>query len=124
MAKVDSEFNVNSISRISAGTTIKGEINSPYDIRIDGDFEGKIVSAGRVVIGEKAKISGDIICENFDLWGSVDGNIFVKDTLSLKDGSTLKGAIHVRRFSVELGSIFNGTCQMMSEEDFAKLTEN
>ena len=69
MAKVEPVVNVNSISRISAGTVIKGEIVSPYDIRIDGTFEGKIQSKGRVVIGESAHIKGDIICENIDLWG-------------------------------------------------------
>ena len=44
--------NVNEVSRISTGTVIKGEINSPNDIRIDGVFEGKIFSKGRVVVGE------------------------------------------------------------------------
>ena len=42
MAKSESNLNVNSISRISSGTIIKGEILSPYDIRIDGTFEGKV----------------------------------------------------------------------------------
>ena len=46
--------NVNEVSRISTGTTIKGEISSPNDIRIDGRFEGRISSDGRVVVGDKA----------------------------------------------------------------------
>ena len=53
---------VNDISRISAGSVIKGEITSPNDIRIDGSFEGKIVSQAKVVVGEKAVIKGDIVC--------------------------------------------------------------
>ena len=69
MAKMENTPNVNSISRISAGTVIKGEILSPCDIRIDGTFEGKLHSKGRVVIGETAVIKGDIFCENLDLWG-------------------------------------------------------
>ena len=70
MAKiVETAVNVNEVSRISSGTVIKGEINSPNDIRIDGSFEGKIISKGRVVVGDKAVISGDIICENLDFWG-------------------------------------------------------
>ena len=83
MAKLETNVNVNSISRISTGTVIKGEIMSPYDIRIDGTFDGKVQSKGRVVVGETAVVKGDIICENIDLWGKVEGNIFVKDTLSL-----------------------------------------
>ena len=51
MSKTETVVNVNSISRISAGTVIKGEILSPNDIRIDGTFEGRIQSKGRVVVG-------------------------------------------------------------------------
>ncbi len=122
MAKTETTLNVNSISRISSGTIIKGDIISPNDIRIDGTFEGKVSSKGRVVIGETALIKGDIICNDLDLWGKVEGNIFVKDTLALKDGCVVDGGLNVRRLSVELGASFNGTCKTISEEEFGKLT--
>ena len=121
MAKSESNLNVNSISRISSGTIIKGEILSPYDIRIDGTFEGKVQTKGRVVVGETAFIKGDIICENIDLWGKVDGNLFVKDTLSLMEGCSVNGNLNVRRLSVELGSTFNGNCRMITEAEFNKI---
>ncbi len=121
MAKVEPVVNVNSISRISAGTVIKGEIVSPYDIRIDGTFEGKVQSKGRVVVGESAHIKGDIICENIDLWGKVDGGVFVKDTLALKEGCVVNGNLHIKRLSVELGATFNGNCKMISDSEFDKV---
>jgi cytoskeletal protein CcmA (bactofilin family) len=121
MAKTEPVVNVNSISRISAGTVIKGEILSPTDIRIDGSFEGRVQSKGRVVVGESAIIKGDIVCENIDLWGTVEGNLFVKDTLSLKDGCVVSGNLHVRRLSVELGATFNGNCKTITEAEFDKL---
>ena len=113
--------NVNSVSRISAGTVIKGEITSPYDIRIDGTFEGKVQTKGRVVVGEAADVKGDVICENIDLWGKLDGNVFVKNTLSLKDGCTVNGNLNIRKLSVELGSVFNGNCRMITEDEFDKI---
>lgn len=122
MAKVETTVNVNSVSRISAGTIIKGDIQSPYDIRIDGQFDGKIQSKGRVVIGESAVIKGDIVCENIDLWGRVEGNLYVKDTLSLKGGCKMDGNLNISRLSVELGAIFNGTCKTITEAEFNKLT--
>ena len=122
MAKLETEVNVNSISRISAGTIIKGEITSPYDIRIDGTFEGKVQTKGRVVVGEKANVLGDIICGNIDLWGKVDGNVYVKDTLALKEGCVVNGNLHVKRLSVELGSTFNGNCRMITEAEFDKIS--
>lgn len=122
MAKLEPTLNVNSISRISAGTVIKGEISSPTDIRLDGTFEGKIHSKGRVVIGDSAQIKGDIICDNIDLWGKVEGNVYVKDTLSLKEGCTINGNLNVRRLSVELGATFNGNCRTITEAEFSKIT--
>ena len=121
MAKTEPVVNVNSISRISAGTVIKGEILSPTDIRIDGTFEGRVQSKGRVVVGESAIIKGDIVCENIDLWGKVEGNLFVKDTLSLKEGCVVDGNLHIRRLAVELGATFNGNCKTITEAEFNKL---
>lgn len=121
MAKVaEVAVNVNEVSRISTGTVIKGEIDSPNDIRIDGSFEGKIVSKGRVVAGDKAVISGDVICENMDFWGKMTGSIYAKDTLTLKEGSIVTGDIHVRRLAVELGARFEGNCRMLTDGEFEK----
>ena len=121
MAKAEPNLNVNSISMISSVTIINGEILSPYDIRIDGTFEGKVQTKGRVVVGETALIKGDIICENIDLWGKVEGNLFVKDTLSLMEGCAVNGNLNIRRLSVELGSTFNGNCRMITEAEFGKV---
>ena len=125
MAKImEQGGSANEVSRISAGTVIKGEITSPGDIRIDGSFEGKIISKGRVVVGEKAVINGDIICENLDFWGRMNGTFFVKDTLALKEGCVVNGDLHIRRLSVELGARFDGRCAMLSEGDFDKVSGN
>ena len=116
--------NVNEVSRISTGTVVKGEISSSNDIRIDGTFEGKIKSKGRVVVGEKALIKGDIICANDDFWSTMEGNFYVKDTLSLKSSSKVKGDLHIKRLQVELDAKFDGTCQMITESDFDRLVGN
>ena len=101
--------NVNEVSRISAGTTFKGEITTPTDLRVDGIFEGKICSKGRVVVGEKAQIKGDIICQNVDFTGT------------LKGGCTIEGDLNIKRLQVELDAKFNGNCRMISEAEFDKI---
>lgn len=118
---METNVNVNEVSRVSAGTVFKGEINSPNDIRIDGFFEGRICSKGRVVVGEKANVKGDIICMNVDFCGTMKGNFYVKETLSLKSGCTVDGDLHVKRLQVELDAKFNGNCHMLSEQEFDKL---
>lgn len=119
---MEPNVNINEVSRISNGTEIKGEIKTPGDIRIDGSFEGSISSKGRVVIGEAAVINGDIVCENLDVWGKMNGRIYVKDTLSLNEGCKVDGELHIRRLVVELGARFDGSCSMLSEEEIGKLS--
>lgn len=120
---VEPVANVNDVSRISLGSCIKGEISSPYDIRIDGCFEGKVCSRAKVVVGEKAVIKGDIICNNVDFWGKIDGNFYVKDTLSLKATCEVTGDLHIKRLQVDLDAKFNGNCKMITEQEFSTLTQ-
>ena len=120
--KMESTVNVNEVSRISLGTLVKGEIQSPGDIRIDGSFDGKLISKGRVVVGEKATLTGDVICQNMDFCGTMKGNFYVKDTLNLKAGCSVEGDLHIKRLQVELGARFNGNCHMLEEAEFEKLT--
>ncbi len=114
---------INDVSRVSAGTVIKGNITSPNDIRIDGTFEGRIISYAKVVVGEKAVIKGDVICNNADFWGTmIKGNFFVKDTLALKDTCVVEGDLHTGRLQVELGAKLTGSCRIITEEEFNQLT--
>ena len=118
MTKIAESVDVNSVSRISDGTLIKGEISSHSDIRLDGQVEGRLYSEGRVVVGENASVKGTILCGDLDLWGSVEGEIFVRNVLSLKGTASVLGDLHVRKLQVEMGASVNGTCKMISEEDF------
>lgn len=111
---------VNSVSRISAGTKITGDLSSSNDLRIDGKFDGRIISKGRIVIGETAEVSGEIVCSNADIWGRMKGDIYVKDTLSLKKGSKADGNLNIKKIIVELGASFNGVCKMIADEEFDK----
>ena len=118
---MDTTVNVNDVSRIAAGTVFKGELTSPGDIRIDGEFEGKIFSKGRVVIGEKASFKGDIVCVNLDFYGTMVGNFFVKETLTLKSHCKVDGDLNTKRLQVELDAQFNGSCRMIDDGEFDKL---
>lgn len=120
--------NVNDITRIANGASIKGDLSSSSDIRIDGNIDGKVYSGGRIVVGETANISGALMCANLDLWGKVKGEIYVKDTVSIKNTSVVNGNLHVRKLQVEIGAQINGSCQMITEQEYdrkvAQPTEN
>lgn len=104
--------NSSETSRITAGTTVKGEIITDSDIRIDGTVEGRVNSSGKVIVGERAVMSGDIECSTVDFWGTIEGNMNVGDVLSLKHTACVNGDIRTRKIQVELGAQINGSCHM------------
>jgi len=112
---VESSAGINDISRISESTYVKGTLNSAGDIRIDGKVEGDVSSKNRVVIGENAEIKGTVNCSFLDIWGVVDGEIIVKEVLSLKNTAKVFGNISVRKFQVELGAEVNGSIKMIED---------
>ncbi|MBR4167119.1 MAG: polymer-forming cytoskeletal protein, partial [Bacteroidales bacterium] len=61
-------------------------------------------------------------CSNCDFWGRINGNFYVKDTLSLKSTCVVDGDLHIRRLQVDLDATFNGSCKMIDEDEFNQLT--
>ena len=46
---------------IGNGTTIKGDIESNGDIRIDGHLIGSVKSNGKISVGQTGVIEGDLV---------------------------------------------------------------
>ena len=123
MASSDNQ-NVNEVSRVSAHSYYKGNFYSDNDIRIDGTFEGDILTKGKAVVGEKARVLGTIICASLDVWGNIKGDVYVKDTLYLKATSTVEGNMYYTRLQLEIGANFEGMCKRVAEDDYKAMFES
>jgi len=110
----DSPVQPSGATIIAAGTTLKGDINSSGDIRIDGTLQGNIQSTAKVVIGANGVVDGDITGQQADIMGKINGTIRVKELLQLKGGSTVTGNIHAAKLQIETNANFNGQCHMTS----------
>lgn len=99
-------------NNLTAGSKIIGTIVADSDIRLDGTLEGDLQCAGKVVIGEKGFIKGNVNCQNADIHGRLEGKIDVKQQLELRSASNLQGEVKTQSLIVEPGAIFNGTCSM------------
>ncbi len=110
------------INLVGSGTTIKGEIESKGDIRVDGKIIGSIRTKGKIVLGETGEIEGDLYCANADFSGKVEGRADVSELLSLKESAIFKGDIITNKLSIEPGAKFSGTCSM--DQDIAKTAQD
>ncbi|MCQ2347286.1 MAG: polymer-forming cytoskeletal protein [Paludibacteraceae bacterium] len=97
---------------LTAGSKIIGTIIADSDIRIDGHVEGDLQCSGKVVIGEQGNIKGNIICQNAEILGKLDGKIDVKNTLALRATGNILGEVATQTLIVEPNAVFNGSCSM------------
>lgn len=96
-------------SIISADVVMRGNINAAGEVQFDGALEGDI-HASSLIIGEKASVKGEVVCENVTVRGSVDGGIRAK-SVSLASTSHIQGDILHSSLSVESGAHFEGNCR-------------
>jgi len=107
-----STTNGNGATLISAGTTVKGDISSSSDLRIDGTIIGNIHSSAKIVIGSNGVVEGDITGNQADIVGKVSGNIRAKELLQLRGECAVTGNLYAGKLQVEPSATFNGQCHM------------
>ncbi len=112
MARNTPETNVGEFNKIVAGTKIHGEIETQGDIRIDGTVVGTLNIRGKLVLGPKGVIEGEIKCKNSEVMGTINGEITVEELLSLKASAKIKGDIITNKISIEPGAVLTGTINM------------
>jgi cytoskeletal protein CcmA (bactofilin family) len=97
---------------LGKGTTVKGEIVSNGDFRIDGTLVGTIKTKGKVVIGATGNVDGEIYCQNADIEGEAIAQITVQELLTIKSSAKLSGDVQTGKLAIESGAQFSGTCKM------------
>ena len=104
-----------SASLIGSGTSLKGDITSSGDLRIDGTVVGNIICSAKVIIGANGVVEGDISGQHADIMGKVSGTIKVKELLQLKSNCAVNGNLYASKLQIEPAANFNGQCHMMQE---------
>ncbi len=104
---------------IGNGTTIKGDIESNGDIRIDGHLIGSLKSNGKVVIGQTGIMEGDLTCKQAEVAGVVKGNINTEELTALKATSKVEVDLNTKQLLIEVGAQFTGKCVMGQQSTVA-----
>ncbi len=106
-------------SILSTDMRIVGDLVSEGEIQIDGTVEGDIRSK-KLLIGEPASITGEVIADMIEVFGSVTGQIKARSVILAKTAHVI-GDIHHEDLSIEKGAFLEGHCKRMTEKmDFSK----
>jgi cytoskeletal protein CcmA (bactofilin family) len=97
---------------LAPGTVVTGTIVTDSDFRLDGRIEGDINCKGKIVIGPKGCISGNIIADNAEILGRIEGGVRIKEKLVFKTTANIQGDVLTQTLEIEPGAHFNGSCSM------------
>ena len=100
-------------SLIGEGANFRGEFSLSGSLRIDGTFDGKILSDAKVVVGEKGHVKTNIEATIVIISGRVDGNIYAQETVHLLSKARVYGDIISPNLMVDEGVTFEGRAKIV-----------
>jgi cytoskeletal protein CcmA (bactofilin family) len=120
MAKIYEEPTPGLHNVLAAGTVLTGKIETESDFRLDGQVDGEVYCKGKIVIGPKGNVKGNIATDNAEIFGSVNGSIRARERLVLKSTAVITGDIFIQTLEIEPGAKLNGSCSMNGKDLSAK----
>jgi len=99
---------------LGAGTNYHGKLHFQGAVRIDGNFQGEVVSEGTLVIGQDAVVDGQVKVGQLVLSGRIKGEVEAKNKVVLHKTANLQGNIRTPVLVVEEGAVLEGELVMGS----------
>jgi len=98
---------------------MEGTLQVKGTFRIDGNVKGNIISEQTVILGEGAKVEGQIEGNHVVIAGRFDGVIFAKGRVEIQAKGVVTGEVHSPCMVIDPGGIFDGRCHMLGSSDSA-----
>lgn len=97
-------------------TVFNGLLNYSGTVRIDGKFEGQVITEDTLIIGETGHLMAEISAGTIICMGYVEGNLMASQKIEIHSTSKVVGSIKSPALHIELGGVFDGTCDMTGKE--------
>jgi cytoskeletal protein CcmA (bactofilin family) len=99
---------------IDTGVSLEGKITVSGMFRIDGEVKGNIIAESGLLLGENAKVEGQIDANEVTIAGRFDGQIFAKGRVEIQPKGIVSGEVHTPCLIIQPGGILDGQCHMLA----------
>jgi cytoskeletal protein CcmA (bactofilin family) len=97
---------------VPAGGFFEGQIAVAADTRIDGRVAGTLRGNGRLEVGPRARIEGQVECEELIVYGTVIGPISAHRRTRLEAGAHVDGDVLSPALEVVEEAVWNGVARI------------
>ncbi len=88
----------------------------PVNLKINGNFTGRLETKGTLTIGESAQVEANVSGDNIVIAGKITGDITANTMLFLMPTAILKGNISTPKLNIVEGAVFQGNCCMIADD--------
>jgi len=106
---------------LDRGASFRGELEFEDTMRIDGRFNGKIMSKNELIVGDSATIEGEIHVGRIAISGTVIGRIVAAQRVEIHRNGKVYSDVETPALIIEEGAIFQGNC-LMGDRKTANVT--
>ena len=108
---------------IGSKAKFKGELDSGGAVCVNGEFEGKLIAKGELLIAPGSKIVGDVSGGNVIVSGKVEGNITASHSLEITKTGRVHGDLIGGKIIIEEGSSYRGKVKVEAGKEEAQAQE-
>lgn len=101
---------------LGEGVSFKGELTFKSLLRIDGRFEGELISDGKLIIGPSGVVKSNVKLHEAVVEGYVEGNMEVKERIELRGDAQVHGDIQTKFLSMDEGVTVIGSIIVTPKE--------
>ncbi len=114
MAIFTDDITINTI--IGPESFISGDLRIAGFVRVDGDIDGNLETTGRIIIGEKARIRGNVTALAAIVGGIIEGDVYAPESIKLMASSSVMGDVMTKKLNLETNCILHGQCINISDD--------
>ena len=97
-------------------TVFNGLLTFDGTVRIDGKFEGKVITEDTLIIGETGHLMAEISAGTVICMGRVEGTVMASKKVEIHSTSKVVGNVKSPALYIELGGVLDGSCDMTGKE--------
>jgi cytoskeletal protein CcmA (bactofilin family) len=97
-------------------TVFNGSLTFDGTVRIDGKFEGQVITEDTLIVGETGHLIAEISAGTVVCMGRVEGTVMASKKVEIHSTSKVIGNVKSPALYIELGGVLDGTCDMTGKE--------
>ena len=97
-------------------TVFNGSLTFDGTVRIDGKFEGQVITDDTLIVGETGHLVAEISAGTVICMGRVEGTVMASKKVEIHSTSKVVGNVKSPAIYIELGGVLDGSCDMTGKE--------